>query len=68
MDDIMIRAKDFTEARKLLAIRYHKNWIPIRIWDSMVYRFIDMDNIVPKQKDLDYDKVIRKLKKSSRDY
>lgn len=64
MEDIMIRAKSFSDARKSLAQRFHKNWIPIRIWESNVFRFVDIDDIVPKHKDIDYNKIIKKLKKS----
>ena len=65
MEEIMIRAQSFSEARKLLAKRFHKVWIPIRIWESSIFRFVDIQEIKPQQNDIDYNNAEKKFNKSS---
>lgn len=66
MEEIIIRANSFAEARKLLAKRFKKTGIPIRIGESSVYRFVQMENLVTTQKDIDYERAEKKFNKSSR--
>lgn len=65
MDDILIRAQSFSDARKIFAKRFHKIWIPIRIWESSLFRFVEVEDIKPQQKDIDYNKAEKKFDKSS---
>lgn len=65
MEDIMIKAQSFSEARKFFAKRYHKIWIPIRIWESNLFRFVEVEDIEPQQKDIDYNMAENKFTKSS---
>lgn len=65
MEEIMIKAQSFSEARKIFAKRFRKTWVPIRIWESSLFRFVDIEDIEPKQKDIDYNKAEKKFKKSS---
>ena len=61
MEDIMIKAQSFQEAIQLLSKRFHKTWIPIRIGESSVFRFVDIKNIEPIQRDINYIKVQKKI-------
>ena len=61
----MIRATSFSNARDILAKRFRKIWIPIRIWESMVYRFIALEDIVTTHKDINYKRAEKKFKESS---
>ena len=60
MEEIMIRAQSFGEARTLLSKRFYKVWIPIRVWESNVFRFVDIIDIEPQQKDINYIKAQNK--------
>lgn len=60
MEEIMIRAQSFSEARTLLAKRFHKVWIPIRIGESSIFRFINVEDIEKKQNDINYIKAQKK--------
>lgn len=64
MEEIMIRATSFANARLLLAKRFHKTWVPIRVWESSVFRFINVRDIEQQQKDIDYIKAEKKYKSS----
>ena len=64
MEDIMIRATSFQDARKILAKRFHKVWIPIRIGESCVFRFVELEDITIQQKDINYIKAEKKHKSS----
>lgn len=64
MEEIMIRATSFSNARDILAKRFHKIWIPIRIWESMVYRFVALEDMVSTPKDINYKRAEKKFKKS----